>query len=112
MLIVITIVGILATIAHPSYLWATKRAREAVLKENLFAMRDTIDQYFADKGTYPGSLDDLVAAGYLRRVPEDPFTKRRDSWSTVPPPEEPGAVFDVRSGSPEVGSNGIPYADW
>jgi general secretion pathway protein G len=112
LLIVVAIIGILASIAMPNFLWATHKARETVLRENLFAIRETIDQYYADKGSYPGALTDLVAGGYMRHIPVDPITKSDATWITVPPPEETGGVYDVRSGAPGGGSNGIAYADW
>lgn len=113
LMIVVTIIGILTTIAVPSFQWAGRRAREAVLKENLFSLRDTIDQHFADKGSYPSTLNDLVSAGYLRRVPDDPITKSSSTWTTVPPPDgESSGIFDVHSGAPGTGSDGTAYADW
>jgi len=118
LLIVMTIVGILATIAVPSYQRSVIKARETVLMENLYQMRQAIDAYFADRGKYPDSLDELVESKYLRSIPRDPVTLQEDSWETVPPeasaegelPE--GGVFDVHSGSDLVGMNGIPYAEW
>ena len=81
------------------------KARESVLKQNLFQMREAIDQYYADKAQYPSSLDALVSDGYMRKVPEDPFTKNNQSWQTVPsepdpnnPTAQPG-VYDIKSGS-------------
>lgn len=113
LLIVITIIGILLTIAQPTYKTSVKRARETVLKENLFAMRSAIDQYYADNGTYPGSLEDLVQKGYLRSIPKDPITNSNTTWIIVPPPnpEETG-VYDVKSGSNEISLSGTPYSDW
>ncbi len=112
LLIVVSIIGILASLAMPNFLWATHKAREAVLHENLFAIRESIDQYYADKGSYPGALADLVSGGYLRHIPVDPITKSDATWVVVPPPEEPGGVYDVKSGAPGNASNGTPYADW
>jgi general secretion pathway protein G len=112
LLIVVAIIGILASIAQPNFFWATQKARESVLRENLFAIRESIDQYYADKGSYPAALSDLVAGGYLRHIPTDPLTRSETTWITVPPPEEPGGVYDVKSGAPGTGRNGIPYADW
>jgi len=118
LLIVITIISILATIAVPSYKRHTIRARETVLLEDLYQMRSAIDAYFADNAKYPESLEELVEAKYLRDIPRDPFTGETDTWETVPP--EPaldgelaeGGVFDVHSGSDVVGQNGIPYMEW
>ncbi|WP_305042959.1 type IV pilin protein [Geoalkalibacter sp.] len=117
-LIVMTILGILATIAVPSYQHSVIRAREAALTENLYQMRQAIDAYFADNAAYPDSLDALIDARYLRLIPVDPFTRRADTWLTVPPePRESGEleegwVFDVFSGSDLVGLNGVPYREW
>jgi len=113
LLIVITIIGILLTIAQPTYKTSVKRAKETVLKENLFAMRSAIDQYYADNGTYPGSLDDLVQKGYLRSIPKDPITNSNTTWIIVPPPNpEESGVYDVKSGSNEISLAGTPYSDW
>lgn len=112
-MIVVAIVGILATIAVPTFFGATGKARETVLRENLFALRETIDQYYADHGRYPASLEELRSVGYLRRIPEDPLTKSSSTWVVVPPPDEPASgVYDVHSGAPGAGSNGVPYAEW
>lgn len=113
-----SILGILASIAVPSYLRHTIKAREAVLMEDLYQMRRSIDAYFADHGKYPDSLEQLVETKYLRGLPRDPFTKAANTWKTVPPEpsaegETPeGGVFDVFSGSTEVGLNGVPYNKW
>jgi general secretion pathway protein G len=112
LLIVVAIIGILASIAQPNFLWATHKARESVLRENLFAIRESIDQYYADRGSYPAALGDLVAGGYLRRIPADPMTRSETTWTTVPPPDQPGGIYDVKSGASGTGSNGVPYADW
>src|SRR6185295_1208219 len=80
LIIVVAIIGILATIAMPALKDVPRRANEAVLKTNLHTLRDVIDQYYGDKGKYPTSLDELVEKGYLRKVPIDPITKRSDTW--------------------------------
>ena len=89
-----------------------------MLRENLFRIRDSIDQYYADKGKYPSSLDSLVSDGYLRKVPEDPITKSSDSWQTVPaepdpsnPSAEPG-IYDVKSGAPGTALDGRSFSDF
>jgi general secretion pathway protein G len=113
LMIVVAIIGILATLAQPSWFWATAKARESVLKENLFALRETLDQFYADKGKYPDSLDELVSTGYLRQIPKDPVTKSERTWVVLPPPEGlEGGIYDIRSGAPGNGSNGVPFADW
>ena len=100
------------------YTNSVQRSREAVLKEDLFRMRDAIDQYYADKNKYPQSLQDLVSDGYLREVPKDPMTNSADTWTTVPaepdpanPAAEPG-VYNVKSGSEDTSLDGSKYADW
>ena len=122
LMIVVTIIGILATIAVPSYKWSLIKAREAVLRENLYSIRSGIDQFYADQGKYPDTLQDLVDKKYLRDLPRDPFTNTSDKWVTVSPPEptaeaesgkmETGNVYDVHSGSELVGTDGKPYNEW
>jgi general secretion pathway protein G len=117
LLIVISLISILATIGLASYRNSVTASKEAILKTDLFRMRDAIDQYYADKGEYPGSLDALVTEGYLRKIPEDPFTRAAD-WQTLPaepnpskPTAEPG-VYDVKSSSQDTALDGSRYADW
>lgn len=129
LLIVISIIGILAAIAVPNYQWSVIKAKEAVLQEDLYNFRNVIDQYKADNGKYPDALSDLTAKKYLRDIPRDPFTSSNTSWVTVAPPSEnsnaggdPGAgaivgvslgnIYDVRSGSKLIGTNGVPYNEW
>ncbi len=118
MLVVISLVVILAAIAMASYGTGVARSKEAVLKEDLFRMRDAIDQFYADRGEYPPGLQDLVAGGYLRTVPADPFTQSDTTWETVASefdPTDPTAlsgVFDVRSGAAGQAIDGTVYADW
>ncbi|HEX9637637.1 MAG TPA: prepilin-type N-terminal cleavage/methylation domain-containing protein [Acidobacteriota bacterium] len=125
LMIVVAIIGILATLAIPQYKYAVIKSREAVLKENLFILRDTIDQHRADKGRLPKALEDLVTAGYLRQVPVDPFTESNQTWLLIyeEPAEidpaiaveelqEPGIV-DVRSGSEQISPfENTPYSEW
>ncbi len=118
LLIVMSIIGILASIVVPSYQRNLIKAREAVLMEDLYQMRRAIDTYFADHIRYPDSLEDLVASKYLRDIPRDPFTKESDTWEEIPPTPSlegelaEGGLEDVRSGSDLIGLNGIPYRDW
>ncbi|MDH4098984.1 MAG: prepilin-type N-terminal cleavage/methylation domain-containing protein [Nitrospirota bacterium] len=113
LMIVIAIVGILVTLAVPSFRTATIKAREAVLKEDLYVIRSVIDQYYADNGTYPPTLQDLVAKQYLRSIPIDPFTSSASTWEEViDTAAETSGVFDVKSGSDKVGLNGVPYREW
>jgi general secretion pathway protein G len=118
LLIVMSIIGILASIVVPSYQRNLIKAREAVLMEDLYQMRRAIDTYFADHIRYPESLEDLVESKYLRDIPRDPFTEASDTWEEISPTPSlegdlaEGGVMDVRSGSDLIGLNGIPYRDW
>jgi len=118
LVIVMTIIGILASIAAPNYQRSVIKAREAVLMEDLYQMRRAIDAYFADHTKYPESLEALVEAKYLRGIPIDPFTNAQDSWElVVPTPTAEGEAAeggfeDVHSGSDLVGLNGTPYREW
>jgi general secretion pathway protein G len=114
---VVALIGILAAIALPNYRVAIIQSREAVLHENLYRMRDVIDQYYVDKGQYPPSLEALVEETYLRKLPDDPFTGAAD-WTPVyadpdadRPTEQPG-VYDVKSASEQVSLAGTPYSEW
>ena len=114
---VVAIIGILVGIALPNYKTAIMQSREAVLKEDLFRFRDVIDQYYADKGKYPASLDALVDEGYLRKIPADPITGSSD-WEVVfseqdqdNPSDTPG-VYDVKSASTANSQAGTPYNEW
>lgn len=118
LLIVMTIIGILASIVVPNYQRNLIKAREAVLMEDLYQMRRAIDAYFADHISYPESLQDLVDNKYLRGIPRDPFTQSAETWEEIPPTPTlegeiaEGGLADVRSGSDLVGLDGIPYRDW
>ena len=118
LIIVMTIIGILATLAIPNFAAAIKHAREAVLREDLQTMRMAIDSYTMDKQKAPQSLDDLVQEGYLKAIPEDPMTHAKDTWVTDTSDAmysidqtDPG-INDVHSGSEESGSDGQPYSSW
>lgn len=111
LMIVVSIVGILATLAVPSYQSSVVKAREAALQQDLSTLRDVLDQHRADQGKYPPSLQALVSAGYMRAVPKDPFTGSATSWQEMTDPVE-GGVVDVFSGAELVGTNGTPYNRW
>jgi general secretion pathway protein G len=118
LLAVVAIISILVAMALPRTEHAILKAREAALKQNLYLMRTTIDQYFADKGHYPEDLQALVQDGYLRSVPVDPFTQSASSWRTVQAeseplgPDQPQGIWDVKSGASGTGTNGQPYSEW
>ncbi|WP_200883454.1 type II secretion system protein [Aquabacterium sp. NJ1] len=115
LIVVLAIIGLLASIVAPRYVRTVDNAREATLRTSLNVMRDAIDKYVGDKGHYPDSLDELVALGYIRQIPEDPVTGRRDSWQMLPPPADasvPGNMADVRSGATGNGQNGRPFSSW
>jgi general secretion pathway protein G len=118
LLVVATVLVVLAGIGLVQYKNGVTRAREGVLKTDLFDMRDAIDQYYADKGQYPPTLDELVSAGYLRKIPDDPFTGNASTWQTIQsdpdasnPTAAPG-VYNVKSGSDAVALDGTKYSDW
>lgn len=116
LMIVISIIIILAAVALPQYHKTIMHARETVLRDDLYRMRSLIDQYAADKGKLPQSLDDLVSAGYMREVPTDPITDQKD-WNLEvgedPYSSEGGSgIIDIHSASPEVSTEGTPYSEW
>src|SRR5215470_2702688 len=105
MVVVMGLIVILAGLATAQYQNAVTRSREAVLREDLFRMRDAIDQYYADKNKYPADLGSLVGDGYMREVPKDPFTETADTWQTTPADPDPtspsvqAGIYNVKSGS-------------
>jgi general secretion pathway protein G len=113
LLVVMAIVAILITIAAPRYFASIDRSREAVLKENLFQIRDAVGKYHADKGRYPESLQALATEQYLRKVPVDPVTQSEITWVVVPiPGTETAGVFDVKSGAQGKGVDGSEFSTW
>jgi general secretion pathway protein G len=118
LMVVMTIIVTLATIAMVQYRQSVQLARESVLKDDLFKLRDAIDQYYADKNQYPPTLEDLVTAGYIRALPKDPITNSTSSWQEVPAEPDPNnpsiapGVYDVKSGSELTAMDGSRYADW
>ena len=118
LMVVIALISVLAGMGVVMYRNSIKRTQEAVLREDLFRMRDAIDQYYADKAKYPASLEALVAEGYLRQIPRDPITNSSETWVTVPSEPDPGdptaevGIFDVKSGAEGTSIDGSPYADW
>ncbi len=118
LMVVMSLIVVLASIGLTTYANSVTRTKEAVLKEDLFRLRDAIDQYYADKNRYPASLDELVTDKYLRAIPVDPFTNSVDTWQTVMAESEPGdattppGVFNVKSGAEQTALDGTPYSEW
>lgn len=110
MLLVLAIIGALAAVAAPVVTGAIVRAKEAALRENLSVLRKLIDEFSADRGENPETLQTLVEEGYLRAVPPDPLAGGVTEWAEVAGKE--GGIADVKSTSTETGLNGVPYADW
>ena len=118
LMIVMAIVGVLTVVAVPRFASAIRQAKEAALKEDLHVMRAAIDSYTMDKQKAPQSLNDLITDGYLKAIPEDPFTHTKETWVTDSSDAmrsvdqtEPG-IEDVHSGSQELGSDGQSYSTW
>jgi len=118
LLVVVAIIGILASVAVGQYQRNIVKAKEAVLKENLFTIRTQVNNYFSDKGRYPGDLQELVDDHYLRELPYDPIAGSRSAWLLVYADlgeddisTEPG-IADVQSGADGYSLNGSSYADW
>lgn len=118
LMVVMTIIVTLATIAMVQYRQSVQFAKESVLKDDLFKLRDAIDQYYADKNQYPPTLDDLVSSGYIRAMPKDPITNSTATWQAVPAEPDPSnpsvapGVYDVKSGADLAAMDGSRYADW
>jgi general secretion pathway protein G len=112
LMVVLAIIALLLTIAMPRYFGSLERSKEAVLKEDLFQMRDAIGKYYGDKAKYPETLDALAVERYLRSIPVDPLTDSAATWVVVPPANLWSGVADVRSGAPGRSSDGSSYAEW
>jgi general secretion pathway protein G len=119
LMIVISVILILVSVALPAYNQSIWRARESVLKQNLFSLRSVISQYTLDKQKAPQSLQDLVSGGYFKQIPNDPMTDRNDSWTVeeetdtiMTVDQQESGIFDVHSGSTAVGSDGTAYNTW
>lgn len=118
LMIAMAVISILVSVAVPMFQKSLIRSKETVLRQNLFAMRTVIDEFTYDKGKAPQTLDEIVQAGYLRKVPMDPMTGTDQSWkiimedaSNAVNQTEPG-IFDVRSGSDKTSLEGTPYSEW
>lgn len=118
LMVVLALITVLAGMGVVQYRNSVQNTKEAVLKEDLFRMRDAIDQYYADKAKYPASLDALVTDGYLRVLPKDPITQSTETWQTVlaePDPSNPTGeigIVDVKSGSDGTALDGTRFAEW
>lgn len=113
LLVVLAIISLLLTIALPRYFGSVERSKEAVLRTDISVMRDALDKYYSDNGKYPDTLDDMVSKKYLRAIPLDPITESSATWIIIPPDDSSlGAVFNIKSGAPGNGRNGIPFSEW
>jgi general secretion pathway protein G len=118
LLVVMALIAILSTIAIAQYRQSVQFTKESVLKDDLAKMRDAIDQYYADKNSYPPTLDDLVTAGYIRALPKDPITNETTSWQGIPGEPDPAnpstvpGIYDVKSGAEGTAIDGTNYNDW
>jgi len=115
LLVVMAVVGLLVSIVAPRYLSSVDRAREVSLRTTLNVVREAIDRFAADRGRYPESLQELVDSRYLRSLPQDPLTGRRDAWLELSPPPDsalPGRMHDIRSSAAGRSRDGDLYADW
>lgn len=116
LLLVMLLLGLLASLAAPVVTGGIQRARESTLKEDLYTLRRAIDDYYADTGAYPAELEELVKKRYLRRIPPDPLTEKRDTWVLVRSEDDKAGkangILDVRSGSPERANDGSYFKDW
>lgn len=113
LLVVMAIIALLLSIATPRYFNSVEKTKEAVLRQDLSTMRDAIDKYYGDTGSYPDNLNDLVSKKYLRKLPVDPVTDSAATWVVVPPSDaDKGGVYDLHSGAPGNGRDGTPYSGW
>ena len=112
LVISLSIFGIILSFAEPVYRNSVIKAKEAALKKDIYVIRDSIDQYYADNSSYPASLEDLVENKYIRSIPLDPFTKSRDTWVLISSVPEEMDVFDIHSGSDLLALDGTAYNEW
>jgi general secretion pathway protein G len=113
LLVVLAIVALLLTLAVPRYFPTIDRTKETILADNLRHTRDVIDQFYADRGRYPDSIEQLVEKKYLRSMPIDPITESSETWIVVPPEDaSKGNVYSIKSGAPGNDKRGKPYSDW
>jgi general secretion pathway protein G len=115
LIVVLTIISLLLTVAAPRYFQSVQRSKESALKQNLATMRDAIDKFYGDQGKYPDGLGDLVSKRYLRNLPQDPLTQSVETWIALAPPSDssaPGQVYDVKSGAAGNAADGTAYIEW
>jgi len=113
LIVVLAIIAVLLTLALPRYFSSIDRSKEAVLKENLYQVRDAIGKYYGDKGKYPESLESLINDKYLRKLPVDPLTESTTTWVIVPPEDlQKGGVVDIKSGAEGKALDGTAFSDW
>lgn len=113
LLVTLAIIGLLVAIAMPRYFGNLDKAKEDVLREDLYVIRDAIDKYFSDHNRFPDAIDELVTTRYLRKLPVDPFTQSSRTWVPVAPADATlGAVADVHSGASNTGRDGTWLKDW
>ena len=115
LIVVLTIISLLLTVAAPRYFQSLQRSKESALKQDLATMRDAIDKFYGDQGKYPDGLSELVAKRYLRNLPQDPLTQSVETWIALAPPPDssaPGQVYDVKSGAAGNAADGTAYVEW
>jgi len=112
LIVVMTIISLLLTLAAPRYFRSIDKSKETVLKANLVGTRDALDKFHADTGKYPTQLAELVEKHYLRTLPWDPITESFDSWVLVAPADGQEGVYNITSGADGAGADGVPYAEW
>jgi general secretion pathway protein G len=121
LMVVLAAIAMLLALAGPRYIQHLDRAREVALREDLHQMREAIDKFYGDQRRYPAGLEELVSAHYLRQIPDDPVTRRADSWVLTPPAgivaagsgtSQAAPVFDVHSGASGNAADGTAYASW
>jgi general secretion pathway protein G len=112
LLVVMAALGLLLSLAAPRYYEHVDRSREVVLKNNLAVTRQAVDRFRGDRGRYPEQLGELVQLRYLRELPLDPVTDRRNAWRVIPPPGQTTGVYDIRSSAPGKARDGTAYASW
>jgi general secretion pathway protein G len=113
LMVVMTVIALLISIAVPRYFHSVEQAKEATLKQSLSVMRVAIDKFYGDNDRYPASISELVTKKYIRAVPLDPITESTETWVTQAPNlDTSNAVFDIKSGAPGKAKDGTAYADW